>query len=359
MIGLIDYDFQSTSSKYLHPPNIEIMKLATYYKAEENTFCRIMGLDETELTIYDKIYFFSESEKPITIPNQFKRADNVIFGGTYFTNKYQPFTNEIIDYTIPRIDIYKNILKERYQAGAKVKTIAHILDDGYYRNYAGTNKLPIPPIFSNKRLFLYDKDFFYPDWQETISKLIERKVSSIVRIHPIICNKISNYFLVREQHKLSRTNEIILDLDIPLEEVFYLLKKYEKKLLADITFSSKVYITLGGNFKYTKQYYDDFIYKMNLLYSFWAKNIPIKIKYVYPIVGVVNPIENISLLIERWSNSSSKLNRTIEERLSKTKETAEEVEYKLITQYNKDSLLLFKQTYNKVSKKRSWLYYEY
>jgi len=38
------------------------MKLATYYKTEENLFCRIVGLDETELTSYSKIYVFSEAE---------------------------------------------------------------------------------------------------------------------------------------------------------------------------------------------------------------------------------------------------------------------------------------------------------
>jgi hypothetical protein len=68
MIGLVDYDFQSAPIIHMHPPNIEIMKLATYYRTEENLFCRIIGLEETELTNYDKIYFFSESEKPIIIP---------------------------------------------------------------------------------------------------------------------------------------------------------------------------------------------------------------------------------------------------------------------------------------------------
>ena len=359
MIGLIDYDFQTAPSSHMRPPNIEIMKLATYYKTEENIFCRIIGLEETELTNYDKIYFFSESEQPIEIPEQFKRAENIIFGGTYFTNEYKPFTNEIIDYTLPKIGVYKAILKRRYEEGAKPKTIAHILDDGYYRIYAGKNKLPIPPLLSNKRVFLYDKDFFYPDWQETIAQITERKISSIVRIHPIVCKKINDFFLLRKQTKIARTNEIILDLNIPLEEFYYLQKRYEKLLLAEINASSNVYITLGGTFKYSTQYYNDFIYKMNLLYSFWAKNIPIKIKYIYPKVGFINPIQHISLLIEKWTNSNSKMSRTIEDRFSKTKPTEEQIEYELIINHDKDSLLLFKQTYNKISRGRSWLYYGY
>ena len=63
MIGLVDYDLQTTSLVGLVPPNIEIMKLATYYKNEENTFCRLIDLKEQELSSYDKIYFFSEQEK--------------------------------------------------------------------------------------------------------------------------------------------------------------------------------------------------------------------------------------------------------------------------------------------------------
>ena len=50
-------------------------------------------------------------------------------------------------------------------------------------------------------------------------------------------------------------------------------------LLETITNNSNVYITLGGNFKYNKQYYDDMIYKLNILYTYWANSIPIKVKY--------------------------------------------------------------------------------
>lgn len=355
MIGLVDYDFQTSPIIQPSPPNIEIMKLASYYMAEENTFCRIIDLQETDLTPYDKIYFFSESEKQIVIPEQFKRAQNVIFGGTYFTNTYQPFKNEVIDYMIPRREVYKRILKERFQAGANVKDIAHILDDSYYRNYAGENKLPLPPMMSRKRIILYDKDFFYPDWKDTLEKITSRRISTILRIHPIICNKLNNYFALRDFKKFSRTNTVILDLDIPSSDISYLLKKYTNMFLADITHNSNVCITLGGNFKYRKQYQDDFIYKMNLLYSFWAKNIPIKIKYMYPKIGYSNPIEHISLLIEKWANTQSKLNRTIEDRLPKTKQTDENIEYDLVINYNKDSLLLFRQTYEKLLRQGSWL----
>lgn len=87
------------------------MKLATYYRLEENTFCRLISLKEKELDSYEKIYFFSESAQPPVIPEAFLRANNVIYGGTGFTNNYIPFENQLIDYTIPKPSIYKEFLK--------------------------------------------------------------------------------------------------------------------------------------------------------------------------------------------------------------------------------------------------------
>lgn len=117
MIGLVDYDLQTATSVNLTPPNIEIMKLARYYKVEENTFCRLVSLQDTELTGYDKIYFFSESNKTVHVPDAFKKADNVIYGGSAFTDTYKPFENSIIDFTIPSPSVYKDFLKQKYQDG--------------------------------------------------------------------------------------------------------------------------------------------------------------------------------------------------------------------------------------------------
>ena len=118
MIGLVDLQLQSWDKPQLCPPNLEIMKLATYYQAEENQFCRLINLDETEFSGYDKIYIFSESKDFITVPEALKRTPNVIYGGTAFTNgKYIPFENKLIDYTLARPGIYKQFLKDKRQAG--------------------------------------------------------------------------------------------------------------------------------------------------------------------------------------------------------------------------------------------------
>ena len=137
-------------------------------------------MDETECSGYDTIYVFSENDNYITVPEAFKRASNVIYGGSAFTNKkYVPFKNELIDYTLPKPYIYSNFLKEKYQSGIKEKNIEHVLDDTYYRRFAGEKELPIPPILPRKRVYIYDRDFFLPGWERVIADIAEHKPSSI------------------------------------------------------------------------------------------------------------------------------------------------------------------------------------
>lgn len=358
MIGVVDYDLQRATTVKLHPPNLEIMKLATYYKVEENTFCRLIDLNETELSGYDKIYFFSESEEPITVPAQFLRTNNVIFGGTAFTNGiYQPFENEIIDFTIPRPLIYKDFLKQKYNDGIKSNVIEHILDDSYYRHYAGKNKLPLVSMRAKHRVFLYDIDFFQDGWEDLVDEITARKVSKITCIHPIICNTLTQYFKLREKPKVARDNPVLLELDIPLNDLNYMFKKYANLFLADITKTSLVFLTLGGTFKSRYQYYNDLIYKLNLLYSFWAYSIPIKIKYRYPHTGVIDPLQNLSLAIERWTNGITMYEKTINERIvrkSKKEKSAAHEERDLLLKIKPEAADLFNQTYILISDRRFW-----
>ena len=137
------------------------MKLATYYTTEENKFCRLINLDETEFGGYEQIYVFSESKEFITVPDAFKRASNIIYGGSAFTNsKYIPFKNKLIDYTIAKPRIYANFLKEKYQAGLREIEITRLLDNSYYRWHAGKETLPLPAIKKRHRIYIYDIDFF-------------------------------------------------------------------------------------------------------------------------------------------------------------------------------------------------------
>ena len=357
MIGLVDYDWLQSKKVTVLIPNIEIMKLATYYKKEENHFCRLLTLDEQELESYDKIYFFSESSKYPVIPTHYLRADNVIYGGTAFTKKYIPFKNEIIDYTIPKPTIYKDFLKDKYNDGIKAKIIAKVIDDTYYRIYAGENKLPIPPIKFQKRIYLYDKDFFYPDWKETLEEIIARNPITILRIHPVVCHTLAEYFSLRSYEKFARSNEIILDLNIPLDEVSYMLHHYKKLFLADITKTSSVYLPIGGTLPSQAKYFRDFIYKLNLLYSFWSAGIMIKLKFIEPDIGVKNPVQNISILAARYADISRNRNLDIilNEKIHKRKkDNLYKDEYDLLLKFYPSAKELFNQSFNKLQQRGLW-----
>ena len=216
MIGVVDLALQQWDKPELCPPNLEIMKLATYYQTEENKFCRLINLDETEFGGYEKIYVFSELKDYITVPDALRRSPNVIYGGTAFTNgTYVPFKNKLIDYTLPRTRIYANFLKEKYQAGLKEIEINRLLNNTYYRWHAGNEVLPLPAIKRNHRIYIYDIDFFQEGWRTIIDRIIERKPSSIRFIHPAHYKKITDFLEVRENFLIAKGNDAYLDLNIP------------------------------------------------------------------------------------------------------------------------------------------------
>lgn len=357
MIGLVDLQFQQCLKVSLCPPNIEIMKLANYYKTEEKIFCRLVDLNETNLDNYDKIYVFSESNKYTTVPTSFMRAKNIIYGGTAFTNGvYIPFENSLIDYTLPRTFIYKEFLKDKYNDGIKANVISHILDDTYYRRYAGEYELPIPPIQKNKRVILYDVNFFQPNWLNLINEIKNRHASKISTIHPIVCKNLEDFFTVRAQDIIFKTNEIILDIEIPLDEFPYLIKKYKNLLLAEIMQSSNIFITLGNTFSSNFQYYKDMIYKLNLLYLFWSNNIPIKIKYIEPLVGTKDPLAPLSNVIATWS-SKLENKRSINERITykdKKRKSEAQIARDQLLKFHPTAKDLFDQTFSKIIARRYW-----
>lgn len=347
MIGLVDLAFQNSPS--LCPPNIEIMKLAEYYKYEENKFCRLIPLDETELDGYSKIFIFSENDSYITVPDAFKRSQNIVYGGSSFTNKiYVPFKNELIDFTLAKPRIYTNILNEKYIAGEKEKNINHILDDSYYRRFAGDQELPIPPVNKRKRFYIYDRNFFQEGWENIIDKIVERNPSSINFIHSLHFNKITDFLTVRQIDIIAKGQDTYLDLQVPLNEINVLMKRYKNKLLELITQSSAIYLPIGGSFYYQLEYYKNYIYKLNLLYRFWAHGIPIKLKYEEPTLGCYDPLKDLSIHTAIWSRSPLNKDQSILDRIPKDKSLNEirpqRVQARIFMEKFPQQAILLKQT---------------
>ena len=361
MIGLVDLQLQSWDKTQLCPPNLEIMKLATYYQNEENKFCRLIGLDETEFGGYEKVYIFSESKDYTTVPEAFRRAPNVIYGGTAFTNgKYVPFENKLIDYTLARPRIYTQFLKEKREAGLDDKEVGRLLDNSYYRWHAGEETLPLPSIQKRHRIYIYDNDFFQDGWRELMDRIVARKPSSIHFIHPAHYTKISDFLTVRENALIARSNDAFLDLKIPLKETPILMKHYKNRMLAVINQNSQVYLSLGGSFHYQTDYIKDIVYKLNLLYIFWSNGIPLKFKYEEAALGCYNPLLDLTKLIVTWTTGETCNYKSIIERIPKDKKMTEirpeREQLKVILDRYPSSETLFRQTTETVKKGGFWKY---
>ena len=357
MIGLVDFDLQTSTSKTELIPNLEIMKLAIYYRTEENHFCRLIGLEEEDLSSYDKVFFFSEGQRPPEVPPAFLRANNVIFGGTAFTKGvYIPFENELIEYMLPRPSIYKEFLKTKFAEGVSNKVIERVLDDSYYRNYIGDKKLPMPSITPRKRMILYDQEFFYPDWEQTIQKITDRRCKTIIRVHPIVCKNLTDFFKARSYQYINRNNEYILDLNIEYDDIPYMINHYKNKFLADVVKASNICINMGGTFPTKLKYANDIVYTLNLLFSFWAAGIFIKIKYNEPAIGTTNPFEELSQFISKWSDLSRMVVlKPIKDKIPKDKK------YNIIREQMQEvikmvpaSKCLFEQSYPGLVEKGVW-----
>ena len=361
MICLVDLQLQSWDKPQLCPPNLEIMKLATYYQAEENKFCRLINLDETEFGGYEKVYIFSENKNYITVPEALRKADNVVYGGTAFTNgKYIPFENKLIDYTLAKPRIYTQFLRDKRQAGLEDIQISRLLDNSYYRWHAGNEVLPLPSIQKRHRIYIYDNDFFQEGWRKIIDRMMDRHPSSINFIHPAHYKKISDFLEVRENSLIAKGNDAYLDLDIPLKETPILMKHYKNRLLAVIVPSSQVYLSLGGSFHYQSDYLKDIIYKLNLLYVFWSCGIPLKIKYEEPVLGCYNPIPDLEKLIMTWTQGETCKHKSIIDRIPKDKKMTEirpeREQLRVILDRYPNSETLFRQTTETVRKGGFWKY---
>ena len=208
-------------------------------------------------------------------------------------------------------------------------------------------------------MYIYDRDFFQPGWREIVDDITEHKPSSINFIHAIHFYKLSDFFSARENDIITKSNDVFLDIKIPLQETKYMMREYKNHLLALIMPTSQIYLSIGGSYQYQIDYYKDFIYKLNLLYEFWAHKIPIKLKYEQPTLGCYDPLSDLSQLIATWSRSPLHETQTIYERIpkktkSETTSAAKEQLELFVNRYPNKSIL-FKQNITILQQGGRWI----
>lgn len=310
MIAIYDEEF-ATAKRGLPPPSLAAMKTAAYLKTEQDDLV-ILITDLTNAANYNKVYFFSD--KPLEdLPKEIFLMDNIILYG-----KYLDPLPQIIEHMMPDITIYHNVVQTRLiNKITSTNRALQFLDSIYYQAYGSKGeRLPLPPSSRKKRFYIYDEDFLSCEDCWNIFKEIEERIpTGIYTIKPIQCHTIKQFFTLREDYeKVSRANKIILDYYVPLHHFDVYFGKYKLKLLGEITKNSEVYVYLGKNYganAYGEVFYlKNLYYSLNLIFSYWSRNIPIKAE-MFIVEDSVNPYKEIFQALRQWTNHED-YDKTIE-----------------------------------------------
>ena len=247
----------------------------------------------------------------------------------------------------------KKRLAENLDNQKEVHALKKFVNSAYYRACVNGKILPIPAFKKNERLYLYDKEFFFNGWETVMDEITSRSPSSIICVHPIHCKTMGQYLKIREYEKIARGNEVWWDLPVPLSDIPYLFNHYYTELKNDIISSAQVYLPIGGNSLVTDSYcVRELSYKLNLLYSFWARSIPLKLRYVRPTVGHRNVMEELFEELEKWSSSSTPYRRdtTFIDFVAKKNKAV----WSAIERCGEDKQVLFRQSYKNISNYKIW-----
>lgn len=302
MIGIIDYELLM-AKRGLPPPSLSAMKMAAYLKSTQSDYVVLLQTMEN-IEHYERVCFFSDwiIDK---LPKEIFQFSNVELYGLYLN----PIP-KLAEHMIPDTTIYNDIIQEKIvNKTVSTSRALQFLDSIYYKCYDQEGKrLPLPPSAKRKRFYIYDNDFLsLSDCWQIIEEIVERNPSAIYMTRPIQCHTVKQFFTLREDYeKVSRNNKIFLDYFVPLHHLETYFGKYKLKLLGEITKTSDVCIYLGknyGNDVYSETFYiRNIFYCLNLAYSYYSRNIPIK-SDIYHHYDVTNPYEDVYNAIRLWINS--------------------------------------------------------
>lgn len=322
MIALFDYDFV-TATKVTYP-SLLLTKMATYLAEQGEDY--IMIQEVVPNNRYEKVLFFS-NKAPEDIPIEYLLIENLELLGN--CSKEEP--PELVHYCIPDISVYNGLIREKLVDGTvTTKKALDFLDSIYYLAKHNGKTLPLPPMGKQKKLFLFDKDILgYEDCWSIFDKIMARSPTSIYTVNPILCHSMKQFLYLREEYeKVSRQNEVMLDFFVPTEDFDVYFGKYKLKLLGEITKTSEVGIYLGKNYKndfYSNDFYvRNLLYCMNLVFSYYSRNIPIQAKIWEPI-GVNNPYYDFYRYLRAWTNNKN-YDITLRESFSRSKKAQERTE---------------------------------
>lgn len=254
MIGLIDYDL-FFKFKY---PNLEIMKLFSYFKKQRKNIELITNIDQIDH--YAHIFFRQENsnyEFPTHIINDIRTQ----WGGKAFSPHYEPMKSTI-EYIVPDSSIYYDYLISSIYAGAiKPSILTHVKKTNYARII--NNGMLYDPNFETKLdankpyLVIYDDNFFsYNEWFRIFDSI---KDYSIQLVYPGIITELQDATNILLSNNFKHKNNKIV-FRLPLNDKKIIVKELFPHF--DNTVGNNCYMEFG----YDALGKDDFLIKLfNLL----------------------------------------------------------------------------------------------
>lgn len=195
-IGLLDQDALSSPSTFL--PNLEIMKLSTYYKKNKNYVSFI--LDPNKIERYNKVVLRKDINDGEYLSELFLE-DKCEYGGLAFTNGIYVPLEEEIENSIPDISIYSSYFKriligkkkyEDLQRKLLKSSFIRLSSNGKTCNLDSSKGFIGEGARIENTIYIYDIGIFnIENASEAISDIVLGKKQKAKIVHPQYCNNFS------------------------------------------------------------------------------------------------------------------------------------------------------------------------
>lgn len=178
MIGLVDCDLISGKKPVL--PNLEIMKLYSYYK-KQHALPELLITSEN-ITSCQEIYVRKDWNDSF-IPHKCSRFDGTKnIGGYAITGGiYRPLDPKI-ERATPNPNVYIQYFAREKVTFDEINNFKRFQRSTFLRLH-GIDHFPIQIVVSGAPVFIYDKILFQDGWQEKIDAILAREPSALCYPH--------------------------------------------------------------------------------------------------------------------------------------------------------------------------------
>ena len=240
-IGIIDQDAFSIPIKDFIP-NLEVMKISSYYKKNKNIVSLLLNLEDNER--YSKLFLRKDNPKSDYYSSLIldKRCS---YGGLSFTNGIYAPLEDTIENSIPDISIYDNFFKRNFIGSAAIEKQKRILLNSNFIRLS-TDNINCNENFKNylqtkshTRVYVYDTNILnIKDSIEVLDSFPFGFYQKVYLIHPIKITSIEEAERLCSKKWYAPQEQIIFSKDLSNKE-FKELCKVSKR------FSSALNYKLG------------------------------------------------------------------------------------------------------------------